>query len=124
MTEMALAVGLCSAAILVPIQANAQSTPKPQTITTEAISTPIVQLSPMAETIKNRLASAISNAGTKALKTRITKIEEYYATTDYAPIWITDSRISKKGIAAIEALLGAADDGLTIADYGNTSLAE
>ena len=129
MAEMALVAGLCSLAILAPplapMHASAQSTQATPETTTEPMVTPVApQLSPMAQTIKDRMASAIANAGTRALKARITKIEEYYATTDYAPIWITDSRISKKGIAAIEALLAAADDGLTIADYGNTSLAE
>ncbi|MFK5981169.1 MAG: L,D-transpeptidase family protein [Rhizobiaceae bacterium] len=125
MAKVALVANLCALAVLAPMPVNAQSTQATPEITTEPLATPAIpQLAPMAEAIKTRLASAIANARTKALKARITKIDEYYANTDFAPIWITDNRISKKGIAAIEALLGAANDGLTIADYGNTSLAE
>lgn len=128
-----LVAGLSSLFILIPNIVSAQSE-QPVTQTGDAIRGTIssdtqnnapnvtTELSPLAIAIEQQLNQAITQAGSRALKNRISKIQEHYFALDFSPIWVGDKQITKKGTIAIAALFSANDDGLTVADYGNDAL--
>jgi len=107
-------------------KADAKKSPPADAVTTPAAPAAAAPTLPPAEAaVAEKLRDMNAGKFDKLLGGRKerTTIEQFYATRNYAPIWITDSALNARGKAAIAYLATVDTEGLDPADYPTPSVA-